>query len=454
VRSDADPALQVDVRSVSKCYTRDLRLGRRNGLRSFGAEFRPSADGAHRLRPGEFWAVRDVSFTLAPGEALGIIGVNGAGKSTLLRMVAGITQPSTGEIRSISSIRALLDPQAGLDPILTGRENAEVAFTIVRGERPGPGVVDELLDYAQLRAAADHPMRTYSQGMRVRLAFAAMVFAEPEVLVIDEALAVGDTAFQMQCLEHLHTHCRAGGSLVFASHSMWAFQHVATKGLHLDHGEVVCAGSAEEVADHYLATIRAQARPAADGPDLLQRERVLRRERSDADADADGGQGEGEEATLPPPDGRPVAFASVTVAAPGGLRPAADQPLDLAFELVSNEAFERVTLGFMVWTADLTICVFADLSHDEVGDGVGFPLVVGRSQLTARVDPMPLLPGPYAVRAAVYDGPTGDILGMTGFEDTPWWFDVAEGDGSAATPPVALIGAARPLRRLEVQIQK
>jgi ABC-type polysaccharide/polyol phosphate transport system ATPase subunit len=444
----------VVLRSVTKRYHRDLQSGRRFGLRAIGGELRLRRDDLARLdQAGSVPALDDVSFEVRPGEALGVIGLNGAGKSTLLRLIAGITRPTSGEISRPRSIGSLLDPTAGFDPVLTGRENAEVTFTVRSGTAPSAQLVDDLLGYAGLRDAADHPIRTYSQGMKVRLGFSIMVFLDPDLLVIDEALAVGDTSFQLQCMDHLHSYCRAGGTLVFASHSMWAFQHVATRGLLLESGRVVQDGPPEDIADAYLHIVqRSSPSGSSDEVDLLSRERVIRRSpraASGAGASDSGSMAEGSGAS----DafaGRPVRFVAVDIAGPDATAPACGAPLHLTFELESVEDLPAVTMGFMVWTADLSVCVFADLSHDA-GDlgGDHFALPAGRRTLRARVDPMPLEAGPYALRAAVYDGSTGDVLGLTGIEDTPWWFDV----GPKPSVGRALVGALRPLWVVDAEIE-
>ena len=457
----SDPS--VIVRNVSKGYTRDLRQSRRNGLRAIGSELRWRKDQTDRhLRDGEFWAVRDVSFSVSPGEALGIVGFNGAGKSTLLRLVAGVTRPTAGTIERVRSVGTVLDPSAGFDPVLTGRENATVAFTLLSGRPPSPEVVDGILEYAGIEAAGGHPVRTYSQGMRLRLGFSIVVFVDPDVLVIDEALTVGDSGFQLQCLEHLRSHCRAGGALIFASHSMWVFQHIATRGLHLDGGRVACEGSPEDVADHYLTAIRAQSVPVEAGaPDLFQRERVIRRSQAppttvdgaselapteDLDRAPEVSQDRRDAERDPAPTQRPVYYTHVAITAPDGTPPLAGEPLAIKLEVESAEDFDAIAFGMMVWTGDLTICVFADISHDSPEEET-IALPTGPSVVRCTIDPNPLLPGPYAFRAAVFDRDTGDILGMTGFEDTPWWFEVAA-DGRDEHP-LTLNGQLRALRTVE-----
>lgn len=451
----------LEVRGVSKSYTRDLRRSQRNGVAAIVSELRPRRSDREELRPGEFWAVRDVSFQVARGEALGIVGRNGAGKSTLLRMVAGIAQPTTGEVVRRGTVGTLLDPNAGFNPVLTGRENVEVAFALLGGGRPDRAMVDDIVGYAGVEGAVDHPVRTYSQGMRMRLGFSVMVHVDPDVLVIDEALAVGDTAFQLRCLEHLHSYCRSGGTVIFASHSMWLFQHLATTGLHLEAGSLACAGDPADVADHYVADLQRGSWIDADGgPDIMDRERVMRRpDRAvdDAEPGQDGGIGNDGGTATTKVNARPVRFVRIDVGGPGEEGPVTGAPFSLRFDLASAEAFDDVELAFALWTADLSICVVANRSHDVVGASGAdtFSMAVGAMSVWCALDHLPLTPGRYAVRAAVYDGPTSDVLGMVGYEEAPAsWFEVKSADalhGGSGSPATA--SRLRPLRLIDVEVR-
>lgn len=432
------------MRGVSKSYTRDLRRSQRNGVAAIVAEVRRGRRERDDLRSGEFWAVRDVSFQVERGEALGIVGRNGAGKSTLLRIVAGITQPTTGEVLHRGRVGTLLDPSAGFNPVLTGRENVEVAYALLGGGRPDRAMVDQIVGYAAVEGAVDHPVRTFSQGMRMRLGFSVMVHVDPDVLVIDEALAVGDTAFQLQCLDHLHSYCRSGGTVIFASHSMWLFQHLATTGLYLDAGTVASLGDPTDVADRYITDLQSGSWvDAGSGPDIMNRERVMRPSSEPEQADEPRSAAGGGTATVAA-NQRPVRVR-VHVDGVGEGGPVTGGPLALRFDLASAEPFDQVELALVLWTADLSICVVADRSHsiDGASGADTFAMAAGPMSLRCVIDPLPLTPGRYAVRAAVYDGATSDVLGMVGFEDAPIWFEVKGED-----PPPDEAGDAQPAPRL------
>ncbi len=422
----------VEVCGVAKGYSRDLGRSRRNGLSAILGEVRGGPSPTADLRDGEFWALHGIDLVLEPGASLGVLGRNGAGKSTLLRLVSGISRPTLGEIRRRGRVSSLLDVNAGFDPLLTGVENVEVAFTLMSGAPPSRAQVEEVIGFAGIGEAARHPVRTYSQGMRMRLGFSVAVHVDPDVLIIDEAISVGDTSFQLQCTEHLRSFRRAGGSLLFTTHSTLLFQLLASSGMHLVEGRVCCTGTPEEVAGHYLEEIRRHSAEGLNpGPGILDRERITRRARGEAAAVGEELPDDGEAAEdFTPLPGRPVTFERVSVARPDGSRARTGEDLVLTFDLRSSEA-QSVELGFTFWTADLAICVAADLSDGSRDHRPGvatYRIGAERFSVSCEVAALPLRPGRYAVRAAVHESATGDILGMHGVEDTPTWFDV-EGDG-------------------------
>lgn len=435
--SGGEVARSVEVRGVSKSYARDLRHAQRNGARAVLDDVRGRRETG--LRAGEFWALDDISCSVGPGEALGLLGRNGAGKSTFLRIVSGISRPTRGEVECRGRVASVLDVSAGFVSVLSGRENLEVAHTLLTGRRPTAAEVDRIVSYAGIQGAIDHPLRSYSQGMRLRLGFSTAVHVDPDVLVLDEALSVGDTSFQLQCVDFLHAFRKAGGALVFTTHSLWLFQTIATAGIQLDAGRVVAAGTPEEVADRYVADLQQGSTVAiGDGPDIFDRERVIRR---DAPEEAV------EDEPLRHSGGieRPVRFRRITVSDLDGGPVRSGRSARLTVDVEADESF-AAELGFMFWTADLSVCVAADLSHDVAGRGEhAYALRLGPNRVSAVVHDLPLLPGRYALRAAVYDGPTGDVMGLSGFEDTPTWFEVEPGPGTLADDR-----RPHPLRTFEV----
>jgi len=196
----------------------------------------------------EHWAVRDLSFEVGPNETLGLIGANGAGKSTLLRLAAGVSHPSAGAVTTAGRVAGILDLGGGFHPLLTGRENA-VTGGILAGlsSQEAAERIEAILEFSELGSSIDDPLRTYSSGMFVRLAFAVAVHVDADLLLIDEALAVGDIAFRAKCLDHLAAVQARGTSIVFASHDSSQIRALSNRVMWLDGGRLRMLGAPEEV---------------------------------------------------------------------------------------------------------------------------------------------------------------------------------------------------------------
>ena len=229
-----------------------------------GKRYRLGADAkAHNVaelflpwRPArvkEFWALKDISFTIAEGESVGIIGGNGAGKSTLLKILSRITAPTTGRVRVRGRVGTLLEVGTGFHPELSGRENIFLSGTIL-GLRPAAikRYIDEIVDFAGVAEFIDTPVKRYSSGMQVKLAFAVALYLEPEVLIIDEVLAVGDLAFQKKSLDRLsEVTGRNGRTVLFVSHSLEAVKRSCERVMVLENGRIKFDGAAEGGLDFY-----------------------------------------------------------------------------------------------------------------------------------------------------------------------------------------------------------
>jgi lipopolysaccharide transport system ATP-binding protein len=211
----------------------------------------------HRLRLGrgateEFWALRDVSFDLGRGGSLGVIGPNGAGKSTLLGILAGTIVPSTGEAKVRGSVAALLDLGAGFRNDFTGRENVYVLGTLLGFRRAETRERFEQIEaFAELGGFLDQPVRTYSRGMKVRLAFAVHACLDPELMIVDEAMSVGDAHFEQKCALHFQRMLAGETSLILVSHNMGTIRRYCQHAILLDAGRVVAQGDVEEAIEHY-----------------------------------------------------------------------------------------------------------------------------------------------------------------------------------------------------------
>ncbi len=243
------------------CPVRIRHLGKKFGLTLRSALKYGVADTCRRiagkgkddtLRPGEFWALKDVNFELEAGDALGIMGVNGSGKTTLLRILNGAYTPDTGRVELRGRIGALIAAGAGFSPMLTGRENVFISGTLL-GMSPAElrSRFDEIVDFANLGEFIDMPVRNYSSGMTVRLGFAIAVLGQPEILLVDEVLAVGDIAFQKKCYERILKLRSLGTTILFVSHSIGAVWSICNKAMLLDAGKCLEYGNVEDVIRGY-----------------------------------------------------------------------------------------------------------------------------------------------------------------------------------------------------------
>ena len=222
-----------------------------------------------RSSSSEFWALRDVSLDIAPGSFHGLIGHNGSGKTTLLKLMAGIHQPTMGVMEVNGRVSALLELGSGFHPELSGRENIYLNGAILGLSRKEMDLaVDEIIEFSDIGEFIDAPVKILSSGMYVRLGFAVAVHVAPEILLIDEVIAVGDEAFQRKCLEHLYELRRAGTTIVLVSHSLPLVEGLCDEVGWLDHGHLMQAGEATEVCWAYLDAVNAEeAEKLRDGDD-------------------------------------------------------------------------------------------------------------------------------------------------------------------------------------------
>ena len=239
-------------------------------VRGLGKKYRLYASPGERLkallgwsdRSQAHWALKDVDFELQRGQCLGVVGDNGAGKSTLLKLLAGTLQPSHGEIHRLGRVTAILELGAGFHPEFSGRDNLMygASFIGLRHQELTERL-DEIIAFSELGEAIDRPVKTYSSGMAVRLAFALVTAVQPELLIIDEALSVGDQHFQKKCIDRIETFRRNDCTILFCSHSLYHVRQLCDHALWLDKGLTRGLGDTDSVLAAYETHVRSQNQP-------------------------------------------------------------------------------------------------------------------------------------------------------------------------------------------------
>ncbi len=236
----------VKVENVSKKFCRDLKRSLWYGLSDIAGEITGRNNHNRDLRPKEFWALNDISFELKRGEVLGLIGRNGAGKTTLLKVLNNLIKPDKGRVTMRGRVGALIALGAGFNPILTGRENVYINGAVLGlTKKEIDAKFDEIVDFAELWEFIDTPVQSYSSGMQVRLGFAVATALNPDILLLDEVLAVGDTAFRAKCFQKLGELMR-NICVIFVTHDLVQMRRICSKSLLVDNGKIKYYGSVDE----------------------------------------------------------------------------------------------------------------------------------------------------------------------------------------------------------------
>lgn len=241
-------------RSIREAVSRKLSSILPFGARTSGAAL--ADDDGNKSTVEEFWALRDVSFEIKEGERIAVIGGNGAGKSTLLKILSRITEPTSGQIAIRGKVSSLLEVGTGFHPELTGRENIFLNGAILG--MPRTEILrkfDDIVQFSGVEQFIDTPVKFYSSGMYVRLAFSVSAWLEPDILIVDEVLSVGDQAFQKRCMDRMRELTSSGRTVLFVSHSMSAVKSMCQKALYLKKGEVVSFSAVDDAAGEYIRTI-------------------------------------------------------------------------------------------------------------------------------------------------------------------------------------------------------
>jgi lipopolysaccharide transport system ATP-binding protein len=345
---------------------------------------------ADRSKP--HWALQDVSFELVRGQCLGVIGDNGAGKSTLLKLLAGTLQPSHGELTRQGRVTAILELGAGFHPDFTGRDNLVFGGSFIGlSQTDMLRLSDEIIEFSELGEAIDRPVKTYSSGMVVRLAFALVTAVQPEVLIIDEALAVGDQSFQKKCVQRIEEFRSNGCTILFCSHSLYHVRHLCTVALWLDGGQVRAFGETESVLGSYETYVRARERQISNHQILPNL----------GEADLKGPDHPAAPAIANLPVGASAAIVSVQVADLAAGVPALLESKDLKVTVVARMSTdERPNMAVMLEQSH-GVGITSVATHAE-----GFaPLQIGDRlwQATLTFPDLPLHTGEYVVSAYLFD---------------------------------------------------
>jgi lipopolysaccharide transport system ATP-binding protein len=328
------------------------------------------------LEDTEFWAVRDVSFEVKPGEALGIIGANGAGKSTILKLLTRILRPTRGHCEVRGRVGALIEVAAGFHPDLTGRENVYLQGSIM-GMRQAEiaSAFDQIVDFSGISEFIDTPVKRYSSGMNARLGFSIAAHLNPDVLLVDEVLAVGDVAFQERCVARMRALLARGIPVVFISHNLPAIVELCTRGIVIDRGGVVFDGAPAEAAATYRQVLHtAPAESAAAG--------AARKIRIAA-----------------------VEIGSAAHSAPGVVPSGGDVRIRICYE--AAEAM-RAHFAVDIHTAEGLLCTGINTRMD----GSDFGVLRGRGLIELSIPRLPLLPGCYVVSVGILDHSTFEPLDL------------------------------------------
>ncbi len=325
---------------------------------------------SRRQPPKPLWALQDVDFVVEPGQSVGLIGRNGSGKSTLLKMITGIIRPSQGAIVVRGRVSALLELGAGFHPDLTGRENIYLNGSVLGlTKRQVEARLHEIVTFSELGDFIDMPVKHYSSGMYMRLGFSVAVHVQPDILIVDEILAVGDYAFQTKCLNRIRELQRGGVTIVFVSHHIQTVRQICSHLVWLELGKVESIGLAADVADQYMAQQRG------------------------SQANVIGGSrwGSGE-----------VEIVSVRFLNENGKESKdffTGAKIQIEIDYVAHQPIQNPEFGLAFFTSDGTLA--AGPNNRQTGNELGE--IAGKGTIIYQIDSLPFLKGEYLVSAAIHD---------------------------------------------------
>ncbi|WP_134325118.1 ABC transporter ATP-binding protein [Cumulibacter soli] len=403
---EQDLGAAIEVNDVSKKFR--VFADRKTNLKEIFTSRRRTSSG------DVFWALHDVSFTIPRGKTFGLIGHNGSGKSTLLKLIAGIHRTTTGSIVSHGRISAMLELGAGFHPELTGRENIYLNGSILGMNRKQiDAAIESIIDFSSLREFIDTPVKVYSSGMYVRLGFAIAVNLDPEILIIDEVIAVGDEEFQRKCFEHLYKLRQRGVTIVVVSHSLGIVADLCDEVAWLDKGRLMGVGPARELIDKYLGVVN-------------ERETAALEEQDATGADTEGLQDMGSHRRG---SGEIRVTSFETRDANGEICPfiKTGEPCELRINFKAEEPLENLTFGLGLLHES-----GASLAGPNSGYEGAISVAAGAGFVSFRMDAVPMQPGNYAISTAIVDkGHTYDYLDQA--------FDIRVRSAHAVTEPGLIV---------------
>lgn len=264
------PDIILEVNNVYKKFARSYTQARKQLMGTFWRAMWGDGNGQVKLQADEFWALKNVSFTLKRGETLGLIGLNGSGKSTLLKLINGIYLPDQGEIRLAGEVGGLIELNAGMQPALSGRDNIFIKGALLgRSRREMARLYEAIVDFAELDEFINSPVKTYSSGMKMRLGFAIAIHTKPDILLMDEVMAVGDFRFRQKCLDRVN-ELRQALSVIFVSHSMNQVSIFCDRVIVLHKGVIEYEGPTDEAIQYYMAEIENSQKKPATQPSAVK----------------------------------------------------------------------------------------------------------------------------------------------------------------------------------------
>lgn len=370
----------IKVENISKKFSRSLRQMMYYGVKDITKSTLGILSSSDKLRKGEFWALDDVSFELKRGETLGIIGPNGSGKTTVLKMLNGILMPDKGRIEIKGKVGALIEVGAGFHPMLTGRENIYVSGAVLgMNKKEIDKKFETIVEFADIGDFLDSPVKHYSSGMYVRLGFAVAVHCEPDILLMDEILAVGDASFQAKCLKRMRDLKNSQTTIVFVSHDILSVRRICDRSILLLNGKIEITGNTPEVVSVYENRI------------IEVKGALL----SQAGSSKDIGRPLGEQK-------KSVEITSVKFLGADGKEKGefdTGEPMTIQIQFYAAECIKEPTFQIVFWSADGTLLS----GHVTNYDGYEIKQIEGAGVMEVLISELCLLPGVFKIDVAICD---------------------------------------------------